>query len=114
MKRLVMFTLFPLALAGCGDDSAIPRPGQNMEQQVQTTSPPAQPKSTPVEPLPSTNQQTSSAPAFQTEVKDAYGKAKQKTRKLSGSLAGSAKSWTKMNKDRIKANDKNSDVTPKQ
>jgi hypothetical protein len=123
MKRLVMLTLFPLILAGCGDDSAIPRPGQNMEQQVQSPPMPVQAKPTLTSPSPltsssSTNQESDSAPSFETEVKDAYGKAKQKTRKISGSLTGSAKNWkkdwTKMNKDRIKTDELEPEVVPRQ
>jgi len=117
MKRLLISSTMALMLLGCSDDSSISRPGQNLQVEQQPARVAAEPQSnTTQKSAPSAPETNTASP--QLEVKDTFGKAKKKTREISRSMAGSTKSWkenwTKMNKNRIKADDSEQPVVPDQ
>ncbi len=126
MKRLLLSSLLMILLAGCSDDNAIPPPNQNMEGDQVTREAVSTPQSNAVTSIASQSApESKSADASPLDSKrenpdstGTVGQIKQKTRKISSSLANSTKDWRKkwsdMNKDRVQTNADEDDSTADQ
>jgi len=122
--RLLLSSLLMIYLAGCSDDNAILPPNQNMGDDQVTTESVSTPQSntmTSVAKQSESKSKSTNAIALENQPKNpdstsTLGQVKQKTRKISSSLANSTKDWRKkwadMNKDRIQTNAQDDDSIP--